>query len=56
MLVCHDVGEAGPLGIVTAELDALCRAIAGDRRVWVAPVAEVAERINSMATPSGPPP
>jgi peptidoglycan/xylan/chitin deacetylase (PgdA/CDA1 family) len=56
VIVCHEVGEAGPLGIATAELDALCREIAVDRRVWVAPVAEVAERINSMATPSGPPP
>ena len=54
VLVCHEVGEPGPLGIATAELDALCREIAADRRVWVAPVVEVAERINSTAMPSGP--
>jgi len=48
VLVCHEVGEAGPLGIAEDALDALCRSLAGDRRVWVAPVADVAIRIREQ--------
>jgi peptidoglycan/xylan/chitin deacetylase (PgdA/CDA1 family) len=41
----HDIGRDGPQTVSTRELDALCRSLAGDDRVWVAPVAEVAERL-----------
>jgi peptidoglycan/xylan/chitin deacetylase (PgdA/CDA1 family) len=47
VFVCHEVGEAGPLGIAVEALDALCRALATDRRVWVATVADVALRIRA---------
>lgn len=51
VLVCHEVGESGPLGIAEDALDALCRGIAANQRVWVAPVAEVAERITAKPAP-----
>lgn len=46
VLVCHEVGESSRLGIAEDALDALCRGIARNPRVWVAPVTEVAERIR----------
>ena len=47
VLVFHEVGDGGPLGVAADVLDELCRGFAADRRVWVAPVADVAERITS---------
>ena len=49
VLVFHEVGDPGPLGIAADALDELCRGLAADRRVWVAPVADVAERITTSA-------
>jgi peptidoglycan-N-acetylglucosamine deacetylase len=54
VLVCHEVGASGPLGIAEDALDALCRGIAGNPRVWVAPVAEVAERITAKSARGAP--
>ena len=55
MLVCHEVGEPGALGIADDALEGLCRGIAANPRVWVAPVAEVAERISARVTARVPP-
>ncbi len=49
VLVFHEVGDAGPLGVAVDTLDELCRGLAADRRVWVAPVADVAGRITTSA-------
>jgi peptidoglycan/xylan/chitin deacetylase (PgdA/CDA1 family) len=51
VFVCHEVGDAGPLGIGADALDGFCRELERDDRIWVAPVVEVAERIRRRATP-----
>jgi hypothetical protein len=51
LFVCHEVGDAGPLGIAADALDGFCRAVTVDSQVWVAPVVEVAERIRQRAAP-----
>lgn len=45
ILAGHDIGAGGPQTVPARELDMLCRRLARDDRVWVAPVVEVAERV-----------
>jgi hypothetical protein len=45
ILAGHDIGGDGPQTVSALELDAFCRRVTRDDRVWVAPVAEVAERV-----------
>ena len=49
VLVFHEVGDPGPLGVAADAFAELCRRLAADRRVWVAPVAAVAEQITSTS-------
>ena len=45
----HDVGDGGKWEIAVDQLDRFCARLADDRRVWVAPVAEVAERLTKQS-------
>jgi peptidoglycan/xylan/chitin deacetylase (PgdA/CDA1 family) len=45
ILAGHDIGDDGPQTVPARELGAFCRRLAGDGRIWVAPVVEVAERV-----------
>jgi len=49
----HDIGADGPQTVSARDLDELCRGLAGDDRVWVAPVIDVAEHLVEAA-PDGP--
>lgn len=53
ILAGHDVGEDGPQTVCARELDAFCRRLVADDRVWVAPVAEVAERVAGAQAVAG---
>jgi hypothetical protein len=53
ILAGHDVGEAGRQTVCACELDAFCRRLVADDRVWVAPVAEVAERVAGAQAVAG---
>jgi len=48
ILAGHDIGDDGPQTVPARALDGLCRRLAGDDRVWVAPVAEIAERVAGV--------
>ncbi|HXY95315.1 MAG TPA: polysaccharide deacetylase family protein [Acidimicrobiia bacterium] len=57
VLVGHDIGEGGESAVDATALEALCRHLATDRRIWVAPVRDVARHIletvpRQSATPS----
>jgi hypothetical protein len=45
VLVGHNIGQAGELTVGAGALETLCRHVATDKRIWVAPVCDVARHI-----------
>jgi hypothetical protein len=45
ILAGHDIGTDGPQTVLAPALDELCRSLARDDRIWVAPMVEVAQAL-----------
>ncbi len=48
IMVGHDIGQRGPQTVPVWELDRFCRRVSQDDRIWIAPVLQVAEHIQSI--------